>query len=239
MGRGENAETEPLKIETQKLTVGVVLLMALLSLIGGACMTLAGVARYQADAFIENWEKSDTEPPTQAWEIAHAAAQRAVAFYPVANGDYLDRLGRVHAWRYFRHPVTDVQAQRSRQAALHAYQAAVVARPTWPYTWARLAHAKLSLQQFDSEFDEALDRAFELGPWRIGVNRERVNIGFSAWPELSGKQRRAILESAIRSVSYSVPEAKRTVAIAQQADTGLVLCQLLSTELKKARGVCL
>lgn len=197
-----------LKIDGQKLTALLVLLIALLSLTAGACMTLAGLARYQADAFIEAWEQRGLEPLTQAWDIAHAAAQRAVAFYPVASGDYLDRLGRVHAWRYFRHPVTDLRAQRSRQAALHAYRASVTARPTWPYTWARLAHTKLLLQQFDSEFDEALSRAFQLGPWRIGVNRELVSVGFSAWQKLSETQRLAILKSAKRSVTYKISDAK-------------------------------
>jgi len=228
-----------LKIDGQTLTALSVLLLALLSLSAGACMLLAGLARYQADAFIEAWEKRGVEPQAQAWNIAHAAAQRAVAFYPVANGDYLDRLGRVQAWRHFRHPVTDLQAQHSRQAALHAYQASVVARPTWPYTWARLAHTKLLLQQIDSEFDEALNRAFELGPWRIGVNRELMNIGFNAWPKLSENQRLAILKSARRSVLYSTSEARQALKVAQQTGINRMFCTMLDSELKKERDICL
>ncbi|WP_162934927.1 hypothetical protein [Pseudomonas cavernae] len=202
-------------------------------------MIVAGIASYQAEAFLAAWEKAGNEPEARAWQIAHDAAQRAIGLYPVANGDYLDRLGRIHSWQQFRQPYAAPTAELSRRAALAAYRAAVVARPAWPYTWARLAHSKLYLQEFDGEFDQALAQAFQLGPWRIGVNRELAEVGFSAWPHLDESQRQATLESARRSVAYGPAEAQRLLKVAQHTGMLQMLCDSLNSELKSTRKLCL
>ncbi|NBA96533.1 hypothetical protein [Pseudomonas sp. R5(2019)] len=216
---------------TQKVSAVLVLPLALVLLFAGACMIVAGIASYQAEAFISDWEKAGNEPEARAWQIAHDAAQRATSLYPVANGDYLDRLGRIHSWQQFRQPYAAPTAASSRHAALDAYRAAVAARPSWPYTWAHLAHSKLYLQEFDDEFAHALSQAFQLGPWRIGVNRELAEIGFSAWPHLSESQRQTTLESARRSIAYGHAEAQRLLKIAQHTDKLPQLCGSLSREL--------
>ncbi|MFV3384129.1 hypothetical protein ACNFCJ_01490 [Pseudomonas sp. NY15364] len=108
-------------------------------------------------------------------------------------------------------------------------------RPTWPYTWERLAHAKLYLQTFDETFDQALEQAFQLGPWRIGVNRELATIGFSAWPHLSAEQREATLESARRSVADGPRETRCMLEIAQHTGRLQDLCNGLPSDLKTAR----
>lgn len=223
---------------TQKVSALLVLLLALVLLFAGGRMILAGIASYQAETFISDWEKAGNEPEARAWRVAHDAAQGAITLYPVANGDYLDRLGRVYSWQQFRQPHGASTAASSRHAALDAYRAAVTARPNWPYTWVRLAHSKLNLQEFDDEFAHALSQAFQLGPWRIGVNRELAEIGFSAWPHLSDNQRQATLESARRSVAYGSAEAQRLLRVAQHTGRLKVLCDSLSTELKTSRNLC-
>ncbi|AYC31453.1 hypothetical protein D3880_03175 [Pseudomonas cavernae] len=224
---------------TQKVSAVLVLLLALVLLFAGGRMIVAGIASYQAEAFLAAWEKAGNEPEARAWQIAHDAAQRAIGLYPVANGDYLDRLGRIHSWQQFRQPYAAPTAELSRRAALAAYRAAVVARPAWPYTWARLAHSKLYLQEFDGEFDQALAQAFQLGPWRIGVNRELAEVGFSAWPHLDESQRQATLESARRSVAYGPAEAQRLLKVAQHTGMLQMLCDSLNSELKSTRKLCL
>lgn len=220
---------------THKAAAVLVVLLALALLVAGARMLVAGIANYQAEAFLSAWAKAGNEPQARAWQVAHAAAQRAIDLYPVADGDRLDRLGRIHSWQQFRQPYAAPSAHDSRVAALEAYRAAVVARPSWPYTWARLAHSKLYLQELDDEFAQALSQAFQLGPWRIAVNRELAEIGFSAWPHLNDSQRQATLESARRSVAYSQADAQHVLAIAQHTDTVQHLCNGLSSELKTSR----
>jgi hypothetical protein len=205
----------------------------------GARLFLAGIASYQADAFISEWERAGLEPQPRAWQVAHDAAQRAISLNPVADGQQFDRLGRIHSWKQFRQPYADVTAHGSRLAALEAYRTAVALRPNWPYSWARLAHSKRYLQQFDDEFDQALTQAFQLGPWRIGVTRELAQIGFSAWAQLNERQRQATLESARRSVSHSSGEAQRLFKVALDTGTAQELCTHLSQELKAIRKICI
>lgn len=217
-----------MKSISQKSLPFLVLLAAAALLYAGARMIPAGIASYQAEAFIGAWEQGSGEPAPRAWQIAHEAGQRAIELYPAADGDRLDRLGRIHSWQQFRQPYGQAEAEPSRRAALAAYRASVAARPNWPYSWARLAHAKLYLQEFDAEFHQALSEALRLGPWRIGVNRELVEIGFSAWPHLDKTQRQAIEESARRVAEYGAWEAKHLLRIAEHTGRVAELCASLS-----------
>ncbi|WP_439862022.1 hypothetical protein [Pseudomonas sp. MBLB4136] len=224
-----------MKSVTEKLPLLLVLLLALALLAAGARMIPAGIASYQAEAFIGTWEQAAGEPSPRAWVIAHDAAQRAIAWYPVANGDYLDRLGRIYSWQQFRQPYGDPLAEASRRAALQAYRAATAARPAWPYSWERLAHTKLYLQQFDGEFAHALGEAQRLGPWRIGVNRELAAIGLGAWAQLDAPQRQASLESARRVVAYGPAETKRLLELAEATGHLDELCNKLGAALITTR----
>lgn len=226
-------------MSSKKFLFVVVGLLAFALLISGTRMFLAGVASFQAEAFIGSWEKTGKEPDARGWQIAHDAAQRAINFYPATSGDYLDRLGRIHSWQQFQHVYGDPAAAESRHAALAAYRASVAARPTWPYTWERLAHTKLFLQEFDGEFDQAFNQALKLGPTRIGVTREIADIGFSAWPHLNETQQQATRDAVRRSVAFSSTESVRMVIVALSTGKIPELCNSLTPELKTSRKLCL
>lgn len=213
----------------RRISALLVGLTAIGLLLFGGRLLLAGIADYQAEAFLDAWATTTNEPDVRAWDIAHAAAQRAINLYPVADGERLDRLGRVYSWQQFRHPFAAPTAQSSRQAALDAYRAAVSARPTWPDSWARLAHAKLYLQQFDDEFANALTQAFQLGPWRIAVNRELAQIGLIAWPHLSQAQQKTTLESARRVAAFDPGEAQLLLKLAGQTGRLQQMCGVLES----------
>ena len=80
-----------------------------------------------------------------------------------------------------------------------------------------------------------MTQAFQRGPWRIGVNRELAEIGFSAWSKLNPSQRQATLESARRSVANGPTEALRMLKVAEHTGRVNDLCSSLSLELKSAR----
>jgi hypothetical protein len=236
--RHRHARQPSVSTRLAQLGALLVILCAVLLLVIGARFVLAGLASFQAEAFISAWSKTTSEPSPRAWQIAQQAAQRAVSLSPVANGDYLDRLGRVYSWQYFRQPYAAPAAQSSRRAALHAYRAAVAARPMWPYSWARLAHSKVYLQEFDAEFDQAFARAFALGPWRIAINRELAEIGFQAWPHLTLAQRQATLESARRSVADGPSEAHNMRRIAEASGHLATLCKALTGQPQSGQQIC-
>lgn len=224
---------------SHRLAILLALVLSLPLLYSGVRLLLAGIASYQADAFLSDWQSKGNEPSPRAWQVAHDAAQRAIALYPVANGEYLQRLGLIQQWQQFRLPFGSAEASESRRAALHSLRAAGQARPTWPEHWTALAYAKLYLLEFDSEFHHALERAHALGPWRIEVNRRLAEIGLIAWPQLSSEQRRQILESARRTVAYSGKEANALMVIAAHTGMTAPLCASLSDELKASRRLCL
>lgn len=223
---------------TQRLAILLVIVLSLPLLFIGSRLLLAGIAGYQADAFLSDWESKGVEPNERAWQIARDAAQRAIDLYPVANGAYQHRLGLIQQWQQFRQPFGVAKAEASRRAALEAFRAATQARPTWPDHWAALAYAKLYLLEFDAEFRAALTQARELGPWRMGINRRVAEIGFIAWPQLDATERASILESARRTVAYSTQEAKSLLAIAEQTGMTGELCASLSNEIKTTRKLC-
>lgn len=236
--RHSRSQTENVKSVTQKgLALFVLLLMLVLAYTGGR-MALAGMADYQAQIFLKDWASKGQEPSPRAWAVAQAAAHRAVDLYPTPNGEYLDRLGRVYSWQQFTQPYGSPEAQASRQAALDSYRAATQARPTWPQTWARLAHTKLQLAQFDDEFRQALAQANELGPTRIMVQREVMTVAFAAWPQLNASERERVLQSARFSVIYSIREAQRIYQMALHAGITEPLCESLDPELQSKRRVC-
>lgn len=231
----ERAQASALSRSTRMGLILLALLLAVLLLFSGARLLLAGIADYQAQAFLSDWGKTREEPEARAWAIAEAAAQRAVALSPAANGERYERLALIYSWQQFRQPYGAAHAVESRRAALAAYRAAVQARPTWPYGWARLAHGKLYLLEFDEEFAHALRQAFALGPTRIGVHSVLADIGLSAWAQLTAEQRQATRESIKRSVAYSAGDAQKLLGIAQHNARLAEFCAALDKPLINTR----
>lgn len=223
---------------TRRIALLLALALGLPLLYGGACLLLAGIASYQAEAFLQDWEKKGQEPDARAWQVARDAAQRAIDRHPVANGAYLHRLGLIEQWKQFRQPLGVAEAEASRHAALQAFRAATEARPTWPEHWSALAYAKLYLLEFDGEFHDALRKAHELGPWRIEINRRLAEIGYLAWPQLSATEHETIRLAAQRTVAYSRREAQQLLSIADYAAMTEELCGSLPLELRTARKIC-
>lgn len=223
---------------TQTAVLVLLLLACVALLLTGLRMANAGIAAYQAEAFLTDWAGKRVEPDSRAWAVAYSAAQRSIDSYPVANGEYFDRLGRIHSWQFAAQPFASPLAKESRLAAVGGYRAAIAARPVWPYSWLQLADSKLHLAQFDAEFKRALGRAMELGPTRIDVQREVARIAFSAWPQLNASERQRFLESARRSVAYGPREAQQLYALASSHGVADALCASLDSHLKTTRKLC-
>lgn len=228
-----------------------IMLLALALCAAGVSMAVAGAARFQADAFLQDWAGKAAEPEMRAWQVAAAAAQHAVAWYPAGNGDYLDRSGRVYSWQFYRQPHGSAQmltpllpaAQAavidgSRRQALAMYRAAVALRPAKPDGWARLAHAKLYLRQVDAEFAAAYARAAQLGPWRPDVNLDLASIGFQAWPSLKDPQRELALEQGVRAAGNGRAAARAVEQLAFQAGLGPLFCERATARQVQGLVVC-
>lgn len=236
---------------SSRLSALLIITLALCLCGMGAALTAAGMARYQADAFMDNWASKAGEPDAQAWAVAVSAARTAIKWYPVPSGEYLDRLGRVYAWRYFQHSfgantalaggraqASAVDAGRSRRAALDAYRGAVAVRPAWPGSWARLAHAKLYLLELDGEFEQAFLRAADQGPWRGPVNRELAGIGLVAWDVMPADARQRTVEQAARAMLPGDADSLAVLELARQAGVESRVCAELEKMAPTSQGKC-
>lgn len=210
----------------------------LLLTVAGSRMALAGLAAFQAEAFLQQWRQQPGEPTPEAAAIAQAAAQRAIDRYPVAHGDYQHRLGLVLGWQHYQHPWDDPAAAPTRQAAAEAYRAAIAARPAWPATWAQLARTQLQQSQRDAEFTQTMDEALRQGPWRIDVTYPLAEIGLLAWPTLDVPQKTLTLKALQRAAAYSPGHAQRLYRLAQAQGLEQPFCLVLDQSLKTRRKLC-
>ena len=202
-------------------------LLGLAAIVGGGKLLVAGIAHYQAQAFIEHWEKQPTVPSEQAWDVAHDAIERAIAAYPGANGAYLETQGYIQQCRAFGADLNDPSATQYRQTAVQKLRESVQARRTWPEAWAALAYAKLTVLEFDEEFTHALQQAQHFGPWRIGINRRIAEVGLIAYSVLNDEQRAIVTESIQRTAQYSARERAKLFELAAQTNSLNPLCTIL------------
>ena len=211
--------------------------LALVVLAGS--LLLASLHARQADQFLQDWGTTGEPPTAEAFAVAEAAAIRAIQWHPGPSGAHWEQLGRVYAWRHWRAPYgpgpgwTDrpnaeallgqpLGAEAShdpaltRLRALVAHAHATEHRPLWPYGRVRLARAHLHAGDPDGELATVLHQAFELGPWRPGVNRHITFIGLRAWPNLDPATRDLVLENARRTVRFSRADERRVRALGER-----------------------
>ncbi|GAA3535910.1 hypothetical protein [Zobellella aerophila] len=193
-----------------KLPLFALLLSALaLSVIGGQ-MLLAGVWQYQTDLFLDDWAQKGRQPEPLAWMVAEQAAQGAVAIYPVANGDYLDRLGRVYDWQQLSEPIGSPLAKASREQAVTAYRTSLQARPNWPFSWNQLATAKLRQGELDDEFKQALEKGFNLGPWRPIAYQQTAYLGLVSWHTLNAQEQQTVTNAIHHALTHTTQSKRQT-----------------------------
>jgi hypothetical protein len=203
-------------------------------------MVVAGISSIHAERALVHWEAEDSPPSQAFWALTLSRAERSVAWYPVANGEYLDRLGRVRAWGVSVSEAEQLDGQpQMMEGALEAFRRSTEARPAWPWTWLRLAYGKGALDRFDEEFELALHRASATGAGRLDVNRSLAQLGFSHWDQLTRTQRTLALQAARRAASHSPAEAGRVYAQATAAGLQQPFCWSLGKSIQSQQQICM
>ena len=235
--RGKRQPPKPQSLVQRGLTVAC-LVAAGAALLPAGQMVLAGLASYRAELALQRWSSSGQPPAEAKWQSTLAAVKQANALYPVASGTYLEQLGQVYAWKAFDQPAGADSARESRLAATQAYRQASAARPTWPNTWAHLAHSKYALGEVDDEFAQALRQANRWGPYRPDVQLELASIGLRAWPLLTHSQRVDAVTSARIAMDSDNQTATALFALAQANGLEQTLCMSAANELGRTRNYC-
>ncbi len=94
---------------------------------------------------------------------------------------------------------------------LDVWQKAVVLRPAWPYSWSDYARARSQYSLIDSEFEAALLRASQLGPWepRVLENSALFSFHYRGW---LNDALHAELDNSYQKLVKAYPHSARRIA---------------------------
>jgi hypothetical protein len=205
------------------LWFGIVLFCAW-AFITGIRISIASLYSIQASHFIDDWAAQKEEPQPQAWLIAHGAIERAINWYPLENPNLLITRGRIYDWQLYKKPIGDPIATASRLLALADYRHASQLQPTWPYTWLDIALVKFRLGIVDQEALDALQNAFNTGPWRPDVLLKITETGVFAWNMLPTRGKKLVMASIDRGLASSANTAGLVATSLAQLEHQSAIC---------------
>lgn len=168
---------------------------------------MADIYRYQVRRDLAQWEDAGSVVDLDRWQRTWSYNQKSLSL-DGDNPQYLNQAARVWEWRMF---VAGRQSDDPRpiiQRAIEFQRKALRAQPVWPPSWAHLAVLKARKLELDAEFEAAVARGLELGPWEPGVHVMLVDIGMMRWPLLADRTREQVLTAFARRMSNpSTPAA--------------------------------
>lgn len=119
----------------------------------------------------------------------------------------------------------------STQLAANSYREAIKSRPNWPYSWANLALMKAAINQFDSEYQHAINQAVILGPWENAVNISVAEAGMLGWATLPPATQTAVIANIERGIKRNNNVLKKRLSAINKL--GLVCLYLQGSKERK------
>jgi len=144
-----------------------------------------------------------------AFEASEARINTALRRFP-GNPDFLEFSGRLLTLQASQPGVMGTERRVLLESAATNFRQALTVRPLWPYTWANLLYTKDKLGQVDLEFNKALNRSAELGPWEPRVQMQVLESGLRNWSKL-GSAERAVVQQKVLDALRKQPRAVFTV----------------------------
>ena len=173
---------------TRKGTFNPVRVIAALAGIGlllqlsGQALSLvkAGAFNSQTEQYLDFWrekEKKDPDnfsPKQRDFDIALRGADQALTALPDAPESWVLK---AHVLEWGQQYNLIATADTVNAPALASWQHAISLRPAWPYAWNDYAMARAQLSLIDKDFETALIRANQLGPWERRVLETSATLG--------------------------------------------------------------
>jgi len=144
--------------------------------------------------------------------FAESEAQLDIALerFP-GNPDFLDLAGQLSVLQASQTGVVGAARRALLESAAEDFRRALAVRPLWPYSWANLLAVKDKLGQVDMEFNVALNRAVELGPWEPGVQLQVVESGLRYWDRLGSIERALVQRKVLDALKVQPREVFATI----------------------------
>lgn len=158
---------------------------------------IANLLLIQVDDEIEQWT-SGKQLTTDTWVSTQKQLNWALKFDP-HSPELLERMGTIYYWKA-NISVILPEVLLAHQKALSYYLQVVKQNPTAALTYANIILIKDLLGQYDAQFQIALEQATMLNPWEPFIQTVIVEIGLSAWKQLSKKSQSIVLATIERGI---------------------------------------
>ncbi|NRB42246.1 MAG: hypothetical protein HRU20_27885 [Pseudomonadales bacterium] len=137
---------------------------------------------YQSQRWLDYFSQQRAEKkayilPLDDYKAALGGAEKALLTQPL-KAEYMRHLAMIHDWYVLSGDKSAAEYGEAKKMALIYFRAAAEARPLWPAGWFDLALAKARQQERDAEFNAALIKALELGPWDESVQTGAADLSF-------------------------------------------------------------
>ncbi|MFK0572766.1 hypothetical protein, partial [Endozoicomonas sp.] len=156
--------------------------IALLAVAFNAAINLvqSEIWRYQTENFLEHWQTETRADPDyvinkQDWQVTLAGIDKALTKAPIAAELEVLRARVLESG--FRAGWLAIDEPLMGPMELTAWQQAILSRPAWPYSWSNYALARSQRSLIDDQFEAALVRANQLGPWEQKVMENAMVMG--------------------------------------------------------------
>ncbi|WP_299734701.1 hypothetical protein [uncultured Endozoicomonas sp.] len=134
--------------------------------------------RSQTVDFLDFWAAETKDDPgfavdKQQWLITLAGADNALDKMP-NSPELMEMRARVLNWGVQKGWAI---SETEEPMELAAWQQSILQRPAWPYSWSSYAQARSQRSLIDKQFEAALFRADQLGPWEQAVMENATILG--------------------------------------------------------------
>jgi len=180
---------------------------------------IANLFIIQVDDEIKQWADGK-KLTTNTWLLTQKKLNWALKFDP-HNPDLLERMGSLYYWKA-NISVMLPKIFIARQKALGYYLQVVKQKPTSALNYVNIVLIKDLLRQYDAQFQVALEQATVLNPWEPFIQRVVVEIGLSAWKQLSKKSQSIVLATIERSLKSG--QATQISALIKKYQHESVVC---------------
>ena len=176
-----------------------VMLCAFFGMFQATKIGIADIQAYKARYLLSQWEEGQRLPTDDEVVRALDSASSALGWAP-NNTEYMDLKAHILTYKGLLYWESLPFAAVTEEAVAFYLQSTQI-RPKWPYAWARLALLKAHRGEFDGEYQTALLRAVEYGPWERNVQKTIAEAGLYGWTQLEEASRDALIATIQRGLN--------------------------------------
>ena len=191
------------------LLVLPVVLVLCLAIYQAFTLLRSEVGRYQTELFLDHWQQETTDSNSfvvdaSELDIVINGVENAIRQMPENPALYVLKARVLERGR-----LSGIDTENNSE--LEAWQKAIALRPAWPYSWSDYAQARSQYSLIDSEFEAALLRASELGPWepRVLENSALFSFHYRGW---LSDELQAELDNSYQKLVKAYPHSARRIA---------------------------